>query len=84
MEESNFNNFWNLSSICYFQKYFLTSHLNIYKIYWFYWLNIWISYKIMPLFVSFEKTNNNKKMPKLGFPNYFIVNKIKQNVAQTY
>jgi len=38
----------------------------------------------MLLFVSFEKTNNNKKMPKLGFPNYFIVNKIKQNVAQTY
>jgi hypothetical protein len=84
MEESNFNKFWNLSSTCYFQKYFLTIHLNIYKIYWFYWLNLWIRYKIMPLFASFEQKLKLKNMPKLGFPNCFIVNNIKQNVAQVF
>ncbi len=36
----------------------------------------------MPLFASLEKTLKFKKMSKLGFPNYFIVNKIKQNVAE--
>jgi hypothetical protein len=30
-----------------------------------------------------NKNSNRKNMPKLGFPNYFIVNKVKQNVAQT-
>jgi hypothetical protein len=83
MEESNFNKFWNLWSICYFQKYFLTTHLNIYKIYWFYWLDLWISYKIMLYLLHLNKNSNRKNMPKLGFPNYFIVNKVKQNVAQT-
>jgi len=36
----------------------------------------------MHLFASFEQKLKFKKMPKLGFPNYFIVNKIKENVAQ--
>jgi len=81
MKESNFNKFWNLSSIWYFQKYFLTTNLNIYKIYWFYRLDLWISYKIMPLFASFEQKFKIKKMPKLGCPNCFIVNKLKENVA---
>jgi len=30
-----------------------------------------------------NKNSNKKNMPKLGFPNYFIVNKVKKNVAQT-
>jgi hypothetical protein len=36
----------------------------------------------MHLFASFEQKLKYKKMPKLGFPNYFIVNKRKQNVVQ--
>jgi hypothetical protein len=36
----------------------------------------------MPLFASFEQNFKLKKMPKLEFLNCFIVNKIKQNVAQ--
>ncbi len=36
----------------------------------------------MPLFASFEQKIKQKKMPQLGFPNYFIVNKMKKNVAQ--
>jgi hypothetical protein len=35
----------------------------------------------MPLFASIEQKIKIKKMPKLGFPNCFIINKIKQNVA---
>jgi hypothetical protein len=83
MEESNFKKFWNLSSICYFHKYFLRTHLNIYKIYWFYWLDLWINYKILPLFASFEQKIKIEKMcQSWDFPNCFIVNKIKENVAQ--
>ncbi len=36
----------------------------------------------MPLFSSFEQKLKFLKMPKLGFPNCFIVSKIKENVAQ--
>ncbi len=67
-----------------FSKKILTTHLNIYKIYWFYWLDLWIRYKIMPLFASFEQIFFKKHMPKLGFPNCFIVNMIKENVAQVF
>ncbi len=81
MEESNFNKFSNLSSICYFQKYFLTTHLNIYKILRFYWLGFWISYMSMPLLASIEQNFKLKNMSKLGFSNYFKINKLKQNVA---
>jgi hypothetical protein len=35
----------------------------------------------MPLFASFEQKFKIKKMPKLGCPNCFIVNKLKENVA---
>jgi len=37
----------------------------------------------MPLFASFEQKFKNIYMPKLGFSKCFIVNKIKENVAQT-
>jgi hypothetical protein len=36
----------------------------------------------MHLFISFEQKKFKIKMPKLGFSNCFIVNKIKENVAQ--
>jgi len=35
----------------------------------------------MPLFASFEQKFKFKKMVKLGFPNYVIINKLKENVA---
>jgi hypothetical protein len=76
MEESNYNSFEICHQFAIFKNVFRI-HLNIYKIHWFYWLDLWINYKIMPLFASFEGKKIKKKMPKLGFPNYFIVNKIK-------
>jgi len=36
----------------------------------------------MHLFASFEQKLKLKQMPKLGFPNCFTVNKIKENVTQ--
>jgi len=36
----------------------------------------------MPLFISFEQKFKLQKYAKLGFPNCFIVNKIKENVAK--
>jgi len=31
------------------------NHMNKYKIFWFYWIDIWINYNIMSLFTSFEQ-----------------------------
>jgi len=36
----------------------------------------------MPFFASFEQKLKLKNMPNLGFLNCFIVNKIKENIAQ--
>jgi Na+/H+ antiporter NhaA len=57
MEELKFNKFWNLlfSKICFYNSF---EHFqNI--------LDLWISYKIMPLFASFEQKLKLKKYVKV-------------------
>jgi hypothetical protein len=54
MEELKFNKFEFVINLLFSKTFFFTTHLNIYKIYLFYWLDFWISYKIMFLLASFE------------------------------
>ncbi len=68
-----------------FQILFLTTYMNIHKIYWLHWIDLWINYKIMHFYLlHLNKIWNRKGMSSLEIFNSFIIYKIKQSVAHVF
>jgi hypothetical protein len=59
-----------VNNLC-FPKIFIKNDLNIYKIFWFDWIDIGINYNIIFLFTSFEQ--KLKKIKFGQFSNFLIV-----------